>query len=286
MIMVRKIGLHRIRPCSMKIVAASLIVVVVLALRVLPPLSADSTPPVYSGPAIAFPVGATSCPPTCYSYSWSGYFVSGPKGSVTDVKGSWTVPTYTGALCNVNEFYFVSITVYIADSKTAENPGIAVDCYEGVVYYWALTEFWTGTSGGYVQITSMTIHPGDIISAEVKYLGSGKFTESVTDVTTKQSYSKTATVSGATETTAAWIVQPPNGPVGLFPLADFGTVYWGSDNTATVSGHTAPIGAFATVASVESVCYPSGLPLKAVPSALSSDKSSFSVQWYNLGPEG
>jgi hypothetical protein len=196
-------------------------------------------------------------------------------------------------LCNVNEWYFAAITVYIADSITAENPGIAVECYEGVVSYWAMTEFWTGTSGGYVQITSITIHPGDVISAEVKYLGSAKFTETVTDVSTKQSYSKTATVTGAKETYGAWIVQPPNAGVGMLPMADFGTVYWGSDNTgvsgtnyATVSGHTGPIGSFATVASVESVCYPSGSPAKAVPSALSTDKSSFSVQWFNLGPEG
>ena len=213
--------------------------------------------------------------------------MTGPKGSVTDVKGWWQVPTYTGALCNANEFYFTVVDVYITDSKTAENPGTAVMCYEGVVSYWAFTEFWP-TQGGYVQISSITVSPGDVISAEVKYLGSGKFTESIKDVTTGISYSKTATVKGATETTAGWIVQPPEGPVGMFPLADFGTVYWGvgGTNSATISRKTGPIGSFSTVASTESVCYPSGSPAKAVPSALSADESSFSVQWYNLGPEG
>jgi hypothetical protein len=167
-----------------------------------------------------------------------------------------------------------------------------VECYEGKVYYWAFTEFWPVT--GWVPITSMTIHPGDVISAEVKYLGSEEFNETVKDVTTKQSYSTTATVTGATETVAAWIAGPPNGAVGMTPMSDFGTVYLGSDytgvsgtNYATISGNTGPIGSFATAAaSVESVCYPSGSPAKAVPSALSTDKSSFSIRWLHPGPEG
>jgi hypothetical protein len=206
------------------------------------------------------------------------------------VKASWKVPAYTGALCNVNEWYGASIYVMIADSITYENPGTVVECYQGVVDYYAFTEFYPA---GYVPITSMTIHPGDVISAEVKYLGSAKFTETIKDVTTKQSYSKTATVTGAKETYGVWSAQAFFASLGLVPMADFGTVYWGSDNTgvtgtnyATVSGHTGPIGSFATAASVESVCYPSGSPAKAVPSALSTDKTSFSVQWFNLGPEG
>jgi hypothetical protein len=139
----------------------------------------------------------------------------------------------------------------------------------------------------------MTIHPRDIISAEVQYLGSGEFTESILDVTTAQSFSKTATVSGAMETSAQWIAQAPFADLGLLPMADFGFVFWGFEYThisgtdyATVSGYTGPIGSFATAIAIQSVCYPSGSPAKAVPSVLLSDKSSFSIRWVSPGPEG
>lgn len=106
------------------------------------------------------------------STNWSGYAVTGPVGSVADVKGSWTVPAIQGSCSagskkqpnNQYSSFWVGIDGY--NSNTVEQTGTDSDCQNGKQVYYAWYEFYPQPS---FIISSLVIHSGDVISAEVKY---------------------------------------------------------------------------------------------------------------------
>jgi hypothetical protein len=124
------------------------------------------------------------------------------------------------------------------------------------------------------------------MSAEVTYNGS-EFTITIKNETTGRSFSKSAKVSGAQRSSAEWIAEAPccTRRGGILPLADFGTVLLGDDNTgvtntndATDSSTSGPISAFGSDVDVITMVSARGAT-EAVPSALTSDGTSFSVAW-------
>jgi hypothetical protein len=166
------------------------------------------------------------------------------------------------------------------------------------------------------EITSLTIHPGDIISASVTYTASsggsggsgfggsgfsvrdpirstsGTFTVTITDTSTKASYTTKGTVRNAARSSAEWIAEAPSSSSGVLPLANFGTAYYGYGTTvitgtcyATVSGVTGSIGSFGSaVQTITMVSSSNSAVIKALPSPLSADGTSFSVTWESAGP--
>jgi hypothetical protein len=77
---------------------------------------------------------------------------------------------------------------------------------------------------------------------------------------------------------AEWVVEAPSSQFGVLPLADFGTVTF-TGCEAKISGVTGPISDFAwdEVTMVTS----NGRTVKAQPSALAANGSSFSVTWHH-----
>ena len=168
------------------------------------------------------------------------------------------------------------------------------------VSYYAWFEFYPSPM---YQITSLSIKPGDEISANVAYTGSSgssgrgffsrqssTFTVTITDVTTGKSYTTTGTVNNAARSSAEHIAEAPSSYRGVLPLANFGTVNYGMDNThvtatcyATVSGVNGPLGSFGSAVQQITMVTSKGVT-KASPSALSTDGSSFSVSWASAGP--
>ena len=222
---------------------------------------------------------------TAQSTNWAGWAVTGPKGSVTDVKGSWVVPSIQGSCPASNQYssFWIGIDGY--SSSSVEQTGTDSDCQGGSATYYAWYEFYPHPS---FLISSVSVSPGDVISAEVKY-ASGKFTLHLTDVTTGASFSKSSKVSAA-RTSAEWIAEAPSSSGGILPLANFGTVRFGSDatsvtstGTATVSGTTAAIGGFTNTVSINMV-NKAGTATKAATGALTPDGTSFNVTWKSAGP--
>jgi hypothetical protein len=131
------------------------------------------------------------------------------------------------------------------------------------------------------------VSPGNHMSASVTYTGS-EFTISIANETTGKTYSKSGRVSGAARSSAEWIAEAPccTNRGGILPLSDFGTVDFGDDytgvsgtNDATDSSVSGPISAFGgTVNEAIMVNGTTGAD-EAVPSALSSDGTSFTVTW-------
>jgi Peptidase A4 family len=176
------------------------------------------------------------------SSNWSGYAVTGADGSVSDVKGSWIVPASTCSSTNQYASFWVGIDGY--DSNTVEQIGTDSDCQNGSPVYYAWYEFYPHFSYG----VPITVQPGDVISAEVKYSG-GKFTVTITDGRTMQSWSTSQKMPNAKRSSAEWIVEAPSSG-GILPLADFGIIDFGAYYTkvsgtcyATVGGGAAELSA-------------------------------------------
>ncbi len=218
-----------------------------------------------------------------YSTNWSGYAVTGSSGSVTSVQGSWIVPTVTGTKRTTTySSFWVGIDGF--SSSTVEQIGTDSDIQRGKPVYYAWYEFYPSAM---VKITTLSIHAGDVISASVTYSSSG-FTVSITDGS--QSFSTTGNVANAARSSAEWIAEAPSSYFGVLPLANFGTVNFGYDSTkvagtcyATVGGVTGYIGSFGSAVQEITMVSGSGA-VKALPSSLSSDGTSFSVTWKSAGP--
>lgn len=120
------------------------------------------------------------------STNWSGYAISTPAGAVTAVSGSWTVPTVTGTSTGYAASW-VGIDGF--SSPTVEQIGTEADIINGQPTYYAWYEMYPSAS---VNLTNLTIKPGDVITASVSYL-SGKYTLTIADGSQKD----TITQSGS-----------------------------------------------------------------------------------------
>lgn len=221
------------------------------------------------------------CPTASCSTNWSGYAVTGASGSVSDVNGSWIVPTATCTSKTTYSSFWVGIDGY--NSNTVEQTGTDSDCSSGTAHYYAWYEFYPAAS---VTISGFSVSPGDKVAAEVSY-SAGVFTTTIKDLTKGKTFSTTGTVSNAARSSAEWIVERPALCIvvcRLTSLTNFGTASLGQDytgssstNYATVNGVSGPISAFSHVAIT---MVDNAGKVLSEPSALTSDGTSFSVTWH------
>ena len=233
------------------------------------------------------------------STNWSGYAVTGASGSVTVASGSWTVPAVTAGTSQTTTYYsafWVGIDGF--SSNTVEQTGTISEIQGSTPTYYAWFEFYPSPM---YEITSMTIKPGNEISAAVTYTGtsgrsgffgrtSSTFSVTIKDTTTGASYTTTGTVANAARSSAEWIAEAPSSYRGVLPLAKFGTAEYGSEYTgitntcyATVNGATGSINSFGSAVQSITMVTNSGVT-KAAPSAISTDGTSFTDTWANAGP--
>jgi hypothetical protein len=200
------------------------------------------------------------------------------------VKASWIVPSIQGTCSATNQYssFWVGIDGY--SDNSVEQTGTDSDCQNGVPRYYAWFEFYPHPM---FTINTLTVSPGDYISAEVKASGRNQFVVTIADVTTGQTFS-TSTKVNAQRSSAEWIAEAPSSSGGVLPLADFGVAYFGQDYTpvsnsgsVTVGTRSGVIGAFGSNVQTINMVEADGVTPKATPSALSSDRSSFSVAWQN-----
>jgi hypothetical protein len=220
-----------------------------------------------------------------YSTNWSGYAVTGATGTVTAANGSWIVPAVTGSrFTTAYSSFWVGIDGF--NSGTVEQIGTDSDIQRGTPVYYAWYEFYPLEA--MIQINGFTIKPGNFISASVTY-NSSEFTLYIKDLNTTQSFSMTESVASLGYTparsSAEWIAEAPSSYFGVLPLANFGTVKFGSDFTtvagtctATISGVTGNIQSFGTAVQQITMVTNRGT-VKAYPSILSTDGTSFTVTW-------
>jgi hypothetical protein len=248
------------------------------------------------------------------STNWSGYAVTGPNGTVTDAKASWTVPAVSctgntlGSTSGYSSFW-VGIDGW--SSNTVEQIGTDSDCispqnqpntptYYGWFEFYPQPAYYIGDPS--TNFSGATVQPGDVMSAEVKYTGYHRFNLTITNTSKGWVFTRTSSVRGARQSSAEWIAETPccqsnNAllPLANFAFADYGYGFTGVLNTAfaTVSGVTGPLGSFGN--SVQEVTMisegdPGGSPSGTVmaqpssPLTNNANGSSFSVTWENAGP--
>jgi hypothetical protein len=215
------------------------------------------------------------------SENWSGYAVTGKD--FTFAKGSWHVPEVDCTKTpNTYSAFWVGLDGY--SDKTVEQTGTSSDCNGTTPVYYAWYEFYPA---GSVVISSMTISPGDVIGASVSY-ENGQFTIGIHDHNTGEEFKISQVVSGAQRSSAEWIAEAPccTSSGGILPLADFVTANYGYDHTSDPGTNYAtdstednkPIVDFGK--NVQKITMISaGDVTEAVPTALSSDGTSFTVDW-------
>jgi hypothetical protein len=184
------------------------------------------------------------------SGNWSGYVAeassSQPRqNSVTAVSGSWVVPEVTGPTTGATYgSVWVGIDGY--SNSTVEQVGTEEDFVNGKPVYYAWWEMYS--SGGRQPeqpITSMTVHPGDLISASVQYVTSGahagQFDLSIVDRSRANDSFGTYQASPATQSplaqrsSAEWIGEVPTVDGRIATLPNFGSVVF-SDAMAVING--------------------------------------------------
>ncbi len=211
------------------------------------------------------------------SYNWAGYAVetnlnSPQSGAVTDVKGSWKVPVVNcKSTPNAYSSFWIGIDGY--SSSSVEQTGTDSDCSSKNPKYYAWYEMYPA----YPVKLNINIRPGDVMTAEVRYIGSNQFKLTITDTTTGVTFSTTQTSSGAQRSSAEWVAEAPSSLNRVLPLANFGTALF-SNSQVTLNGITGTINNTAWQSDAMTMVTSSGV-VKAQPSALSTDGSSFSVAW-------
>lgn len=219
-----------------------------------------------------------------YNLIWAGYAVTGKD--FTQVQGSWIV---TAVDCtktpNTDSSEWVGIDGW--SSNTVEQIGTDADCNGKTPFYYVWYEFYPLNT---IVINDVSIAPGDKFSASVVYNGDNDYTVSITNDTTGQSFTKGVEFKGADgsgvppRNSAEWIEEMDGNELSDFGVDSFGEFYTGvSDGTdvatdSSVSGGISTFGS-AVQKSISTKNGSSGSKDTAVPSALASDGSSFTVTW-------
>jgi len=201
------------------------------------------------------------------SHNWSGYAATG--GSYTAVTGTWTVPQLapTGAP-GVGATWVGIGGVNSRDLIQAGTQDVSAG--NGQSQFQAWIEMLPAPS----QQVPLAVAPGDSVTVSItqQSAGSGTWQIAFKNNTSGQTYQTTVHYASSLSS-AEWIEEAPSGPNGIVPLDNFGSVAF-SSASAVQNGQTVDL----SQAGAQPITMLNGSsqPL-AVPSAIGSDGSSFSV---------
>jgi hypothetical protein len=199
------------------------------------------------------------------SRNWSGYVAIGGT-SYTSVSGTWVVAK-PDATVPGNDATWVGIggantTDLIQAGTEATVNG------DGTVTY----DAWTETLPQSTRTVSLAVSGGDTVTVSITEQSTALWVIEMKNVTTGKSYTTTIRYSSS-KSSAEWIEEAPSVGRGIAPLDNFGTVKF-TAGSAVVDGTKRTISA----ANAKAVTMADGAnQALAVPSAIGSDGSSFSV---------
>lgn len=216
------------------------------------------------------------------SLNWSGYVVKTSlrkpqKGSVDSVAGQWQEPGISPS-SSANAYSSTWVGIDGDSSSSVEQLGTEGDWTPDGEQHYAWFEMYP--KAGYT-INDFPVAPGDQIGAGARYIGKGQFFLAITNYTEGVFYVVPANHSrllSAARSSAEWIVEAPAGG-GVLPLADFGTISF-ADCTTELDGITGSISDPGWKFETLTMKTRRGV-IKAMPSPLSEDGTSFSVSWYH-----
>lgn len=213
------------------------------------------------------------------SLNWCGYvaatnLTNPANNSVTSVQGTWVVPTLSPSTTAYSANW-VGIDGYT--SNTVEQIGTEQDWYKNAQSNYAWFEFYPQYS---YELVGFPVDKGDIITAQVTYVGNDVYNLSITNETKQVAYNvppSYTTSRTAKRSSAEWTTEAPSSNNGVLPFAHISTTPF-SNCQATINGVTGPINdnhwvntAIQMVANATTV--------KATPSPLTPNGEGFSVVW-------
>jgi len=153
------------------------------------------------------------------SSNWSGYAATGSDGAFTSISSSWTQPTVTCGSKTTYSSYWVGLDGY--SNSALEQTGTEADCIDGTAEYGAWWEVLPASETDW----SVTVEPGDSLTASVVDNGDGTFTMTLADSTEGWTKTKTADGSSGYEDSSAEVIAEATEVNGsIANLSDFGTV--------------------------------------------------------------
>jgi hypothetical protein len=146
------------------------------------------------------------------SSNWSGYAITG--GPFTAVSGSWRVPSVAPSRKATYSSSWVGIDGF-NDSSLIQT-GTEQDFYNGSAHYNA---WWEILPAAETRI-SMTVSPGDLMSATITQGSGGSWTISISDTSRNEKFSIVQAYSGPLSS-AEWIQEAPSVGGHIATLAQY-----------------------------------------------------------------
>ncbi|MBV9545504.1 MAG: flippase-like domain-containing protein [Chloroflexi bacterium] len=200
------------------------------------------------------------------SNNWSGYAATG--GTYTAVSGTWTVPDYSAGSSGGVDATWVGIGG-VSSRDLIQAGTQQASSGSGQTQYQAWIEMLPAAS----HPVPLAVRPGDSVSVSIDEQNTGTWQISFTNNTTGQTY-QTSVQYTSTNSSAEWIEEAPSaGRGGILPLDNFGSVNF-TAGSAVKDGQSVSIAS--SGARAITLIGANQQPL-AVPSAIGSDGSSFSV---------
>lgn len=202
------------------------------------------------------------------STNWSGYVVNTAAGRVTEVSALWTVPAVTAGSGCPSSYSAAWVGIDGDTDSTVEQCGTEQDS-SGSYYAW-YEMYPKGSARVYY------VQPGNLMYADVKYNpAGGKFTLTIQDQSTGQSYTTTQKLPQAQRSSAEWIMEAPWSG-GVLPLAQWTSFGFGSCQAAVNGAAMAGLSSLSSQP-ITMVSARDGVTPKAVPGSPSGD--GFTETW-------
>jgi hypothetical protein len=135
------------------------------------------------------------------SSNWSGYAKS---GSYTSATARWVVPSVSASKGQSYSSAWVGIDGFTNGSLI--QTGTESDYYNGAAHYNA---WWEILPAPETPISSISVRPGDVMTASINKGSGGKWTITITDTSRNQSFTTTQTYTGP-GTSVEWIEEAPS----------------------------------------------------------------------------
>lgn len=153
------------------------------------------------------------------SSNWSGY-AGAVSSRATSITGEWQVPTVTKTTGNSYSSAWVGIDGF--NDADLIQTGTEEDWAGGHAVYKA---WWEILPASETVISSITVHAGDVFTAQITKGSGTNWTIEIDDTTSGQSFSTTKSYSGPA-TSVEWILEAPLVGGSIATLAHYGKTYF------------------------------------------------------------
>ena len=211
-----------------------------------------------------------SSPATYTSTNWAGYMAT--TGNYTAISASWVAPSVSGnGVSTSADATWIGIGgVTTADLIQVGTQNVVTA--SGQVSTGAFYEMLPDVSQ---NVPSLTISPGDSITASLVETSAGQWTISLTDETSGQSFTDNVAYTSS-NSSAEWIEEDPSFSDGqLVPLDNFGTTTFSDGSTTS---NNSALNLSSSNASQITLVDKSGQD-EATTSAITGGGEGFSVTW-------